>query len=273
MPNIRFWPAATLVFSLALASSSRAETPPEPAPPAAAAHSGVEQLNTVTREQAGADQAAQASQQRINTLDDETQRLLSEYRRALADTESHNAYAAQLSRQVESQKAELADLQRQLDEVETTARSITPLQQRMLATLKRFVELDLPFLIEERNARIATLEEMMGWADVSISEKYRRIVEAYQVEMDYARTIEAYEGKLGTQQDARTAKFLRLGRVTLLYQTLDGRETGYWDATSQGWVIDNRYAHSFKQGVAVALKSSAPEMILAPIPAPVEAKS
>ncbi len=113
----------------------------------------------------------------------------------------------------------------------------------------------------------------MNRADVSISEKYRRIVEAYQVEMDYGRTIEAYEGKLGGSDDARTAKFLRIGRVSLLYQTLDARETGYWDAQARKWVVDNHYAHSFKQGVAVAQKISAPEMLLAPVPAPVEAKS
>ena len=43
----------------------------------------------------------------------------------------------------------------------------------------------------------------MTRADVTISEKYRRIVEAYQVEMDYGRTIEAYEGKLASTAATR----------------------------------------------------------------------
>ena len=118
-----------------------------------------------------------------------------------------------------------------------------------------------------------SLEEMMNRADVSISEKYRRIVEAYQVEMDYGRTLETYEAKLGVGSEDRTARFLRIGRVSLLYQTLDGRETGYWDSQAHRWVVDNDYAHPFKQGVAVAQKLSAPEMLLAPVPAPVEARS
>ena len=81
----------------------------------------------------------------------------------------------------------------------------------------------------------------MDRADVTISEKYRRIVEAYQVEMDYGRTIEAYEGELASEGgDPRTVQFLRVGRVTLLYQTLDGRETGYWDADRKAWVVDDR---------------------------------
>ena len=86
--------------------------------------------------------------------------------------------------------------------------------QKMLDTLEQFVALDVPFLLEERSEpRRELLEEMMARADVTLSEKYRRIVEAYQVEMDYGRTIEAYEGKLGDGDDARTVQFLRVGRV------------------------------------------------------------
>jgi len=266
--------AVTLALAAMLVGGSAGAQSVPPAPAAAAGPSPIEKLDAVTKERVEADKSAQASQQRINTVDDETQKLLSEYRRAVADTESHAAYAAQLSRQIESQNEELADIQRQLDEIETTSRSITPLQQKMLETLEQFVQLDVPFLLDERSARIATLEEMMNRADVSISEKYRRIVEAYQVEMDYGRTLEAYEAKLGGGGgEDRTARFLRIGRVSLLYQTLDGHETGYWDAQARRWVVDNGYAHSFKQGVAVAQKLSAPEMLLAPVPAPVEAKS
>jgi hypothetical protein len=114
---------------------------------------------------------------------------------------------------------------------------------------------------------------MMNRADVTISEKFRRIIEAYQVEMDYGRTIEAYEGKLGEAADARTVQFLRVGRVGLLYQTLDGKETGYWDARQKTWVVDNNYGHSFVEGIAVARKTRAPEMLILPVPAPKEAKS
>jgi hypothetical protein len=165
-------------------------------------------------------------------------------------------------------------MDRQLAEIETTSREVLPLMQNMLDTLEQFVALDVPFLREERTHRVATLREMMGRADVAISEKYRRIVEAYQVEMDYGRTIEAYEGQLdGTGGDTRTVQFLRVGRVTLLYQTLDGNETGYWDAAGKQWVVANEYAHGFEEGVAVAKKARAPEMLIVPVPAPSEGRS
>jgi hypothetical protein len=200
--------------------------------------------------------------------------MLAEYRRALSDTESYENYVDQLETQVRSQQDELVEMDRQLEEIETTSREVLPLMQNMLATLDQFVALDVPFLLEERTNRVALLEQMMGRADVAISEKYRRIVEAYQVEMDYGRTIEAYEGELpGEGGEARTVQFLRVGRVTLLYQTLDGAETGYWDVDQKGWVVDEAYAHAFKEGTAVAKKIRAPEMLIVPVRAPEEVPS
>ncbi|MBI5506199.1 MAG: DUF3450 domain-containing protein [Deltaproteobacteria bacterium] len=259
--------AAPTAAATATAPAQAAPLSVAPQPPSA------EKLERAGAEQIGTDKEAHASQERINNLDDEIQKLLSEYRRALADAESHAAYADQLAAQIASQNGELSAIQAQLDEVEATARAVTPLQQRMLETLKQFVALDVPFLLEERTKRVATLEEMMTRADVTISEKYRRILEAYQVEMDYGRTIEAYEARLGDRTEDRTARFLRVGRVSLLYQTLDGHETGYWDAQKKDWVVDNHYAHAFKEGVAVAQKLRAPEMLVVPVPAPREAKS
>jgi hypothetical protein len=266
-----------LACAIALgAATAGAQDAPAAQPVAPPAPKGpppeMERFGAVVQAQLAMDQEAQASQQRIDSLDDETQKLLAEYRKAVADAESYTTYANQLEVQVKSQQEELANIQRQLLEVETTSREITPLMQKMLSTLEQFVALDIPFLQEERSKRVTTLKEMMDRADVTISEKYRRIVEAYQVEMDYGRTIEAYEGKLGGNDD-RTVQFLRVGRVALLYQTLDGGETGYWDAEKKTWVVDDGYAAHFKEGVAVAKKARAPEMLIVPVLAPKEAKS
>jgi hypothetical protein len=239
-----------------------------------AAGAQAEKLERALEEQREIDQAARASQGKVGDLDDETQKLLAEYRRALTDAESYTTYAKQLEVQVQSQQEELAEMDRQLAEIETTSREVLPLMQNMLDTLEQFVALDVPFLLEERSKRVGTLKQMMNRADVAISEKYRRIVEAYQVEMDYGRTIEAYEGELASEGgDPRTVQFLRIGRVTLLYQTLDGRETGYWDAERKAFVMDSDYGHGFEEGVGVAKKARAPEMLIVPVPAPVEEPS
>jgi len=231
-----------------------------------------EKLRAVVGEETKALNEASASQERIDRLDDDTQKLLAEYRQVTAETESLKTYNDQLAAQVPSQAQELASLEKQLQDVETTQREVLPMMQRMLETLDRFVQLDVPFLGQERQRRIANLKEMMDRADVTVSEKYRRIVEAYQIEMEYGRTLEAYEGKLGDAEDARAVQFVRVGRIALLYQTLDRKETGYWDAGKKDWVVDDSYRHAFTHNLEVAKKMGAPDLLVVPVPAPQEVK-
>jgi Protein of unknown function (DUF3450) len=138
----------------------------------------------------------------------------------------------------------------------------------MIDTLDQFVQLDTPFLLEERTKRVAGLKQMMQRADVSSSEKYRRILEAYQIETEYGRTIEAYDGKLGEGDAAKTVEFLRIGRVALLYQTPDGKETGYWDADGKKWVEDDGYGSETRQAIRIAKKEGAPDLLWVPVHAP-----
>lgn len=225
-------------------------------------------VSSAINEQVRAEQAAQRSQQKVAQLDDESTAMLSEYRQAIAESQSLKAYTEQLAATVRSQQGEIQTKVREIAEIETTAREVLPMMTRMLATLDEFIRLDVPFLPEERSRRIQTLKEMMDAADVSVSEKYRRLVEAYQIETEYGRTLESYQGKIGE----RTVDFLRVGRVALLYQTLDGRETGYWDIQTQEWVVDNGYRESVKGGIKIARKQSAPDFLIVPVSAPKEAQ-
>jgi chromosome segregation ATPase len=227
-----------------------------------------DKVSAVVGEQTKTEEAARASQKRVTQLDEEATGMLGDYRQALVEAQSLKAYTDQLGAQVKSQNDEIAGMTSQIADIETTSREVLPMMTKMLDTLEQFVKLDMPFLPDERNNRIATLKEMMTRADVSLSEKYRRIVEAYQVEMEYGRTIEAYEGKVGD----KTVQFLRTGRVALLYQTLDGKETGYWDVNAKKWVIDSSYNDSITAGLKVAKKQAAPDFIKVPVPAPKEIK-
>lgn len=228
-------------------------------------------FETIVQAQVAADKDAIESQKRINEYDDQSKDMLTKYNTLVAEAESMNNYSDQLALQVKDQNDAVASYNQQLIDIENTAREVMPMMQRMLDQIDRFVQLDLPFLLDERRDRIQKLKDVMGKADVAISEKYRRIVEAYQIELDFGRTLESYEGKLQGDSAGRTVKFLRIGRVALLYQTLDGEETGYWDADKKGWVVDNHYREGMRAGVSVALKEGAPELIEAPVRAPQDA--
>jgi seryl-tRNA synthetase len=223
-------------------------------------------VNAVISEQVKAEEAARASQKRVEQLDEETTKMLADYRQMTAEAQSLKGYNEQLATQVKSQEEQLNDMTGQLTQIETTSREVLPMMTKMLSTLEQFVALDVPFLQEERANRVGQLKDMMARADVSTSEKYRRLVEAYQIEMEYGRTLEAYEGKI----EDKTVDFLRAGRVSLMYQTRDGKETGYWDAAAKQWKKDADYHEVMKAALKVAKKQSAPDFIAVAVPAPKE---
>lgn len=234
---------------------------------------GAQTIEGATNAQVAVDQAASASQNRINDTIDKTQDAAGKYAQSVAEAESMEKYNKQLGEQVKEQEQEMVSIEKQLLDIETTNREVQPLMQKMVDSLSQFVALDVPFLLEERTNRVKSLQELMPRADVSISEKYRRIIEAYQIELEYGRTLDAYEGIIGEGADARTVDFVRLGRVALMYQTLDGAETGYWDAQQKKWIVDNSYAHAVSEARRVAKKDGAPDLLTVPVPAPQEVRS
>lgn len=227
---------------------------------------------TIETGQAG-NRAAAAAQAEIEAVSDETDRLANDYRRALQETDSLRLYNKQLQELIDSQGGEIASLERQIRDIDVVERRITPLMADMIDVLEKFVELDVPFLPKERHERIEGLRAMMKRADVSLSEKYRRLMEAYQIENEYGRTIEAYRATLDAFGTSRTVDFLRLGRVVLLYQTLDTEESGRWDAEKKIWVkLGDEYRRPIQQGLRIARKQTAPDLVRVPVSAPEDAK-
>ena len=208
-------------------------------------------------------------QNRVNALDDETRAMLNEYRQTMSQITDLGAYNEQLERLVATQRVELADYERQFQEIEITKRRILPLIVRMIEVLGEFVTIDIPFLETERSMRIAELNNLMERPEVPTSEKYRRTTEAYQIELEYGHTIEAYEGEMDVDGEARTVNFLRYGRLGLYYMTLDGLEIGYWDTDQDRWLqLDDEYRQSLDRAIRIARKQLPPDLTRLPVPAP-----
>ncbi len=226
-------------------------------------------LDEILDERSERNDAAAAAQKEIDQLSDETDDLAAKYRTALTQIDSIRIYNEQLRGLIGSQRDELASLQDQLDRVEVVGRSVTPLMLRMIDALEATVELDLPFLLEERTERIAELRALMTRAAVSSSEKYRMIMEAYQTENEYGRTIEAYRSTLQRGDREIKVDFLRFGRIALVYQTLDGKEAGVWNHREKRWEpLDASYRTPIREGLRIARKQAAPDLIRLPLPVP-----
>ena len=213
------------------------------------------------------------SQKKIDRLSDQAQKALAEYRSATRQTETLKTYTSHLRELVKSQTEEKISLQQQLEEIETTQQEIVPLILRMLDSLERFIQLDLPFLPGERQQRLSLLKDMVVRADVTNAEKFRRIMEAYQIENDYGKTIEAYRADLDIKGNTSSVDFLRMGRVALYYQRLDGSETGLWNRETKAWeTLPSSYRNAIRSGLRIARKETAPDLIIIPVPAAESAK-
>ncbi len=211
---------------------------------------------------------AQHSQQRIDQLDDATREALNRYRHAVQQKDQLAEYNKQLAEMVESQRGELEGLQAQLATIEETQAEVLPMLQRMLSSLEQFIELDVPFLEDERADRLAQLKALMIRPEVTVAEKYRRVLEAYQIESDYGRTLEAWRGSLEVDGSERVVEFLRLGRLMLFYQTLDGHIQGYWDTATRQWQpLPASYNRTLQQGLDMARQQQTPALLRLPLPA------
>lgn len=211
-------------------------------------------------------QTAQSSQKRVERLDDASQAMLEEYSNTLAKAKALEGYNAQVSELVVAQHQELVSYQEQLDELQDTEAAVIPQMRRMVEVLAEFIEADVPFLPHERADRLAALQELMPRADVSMAEKYRRILEAYQIESDYGYTLEAWRGELGAGTEQRSVEFLRIGRLMLYYQTPNGHESGYWNAQTRSWqTLDNSVRRPLQKAIAMARQQKTADWLELPI--------
>ena len=228
-------------------------------------------LKKVYKTQSASQKTAKKSQVKINNLDDETQKLVQEYRLTLKKIYNTKKYNQQLRDFIKKQKEEMISVRKQIEQVKDTGKDILPLIDRMAESLEQFIKLDKPFLLEERLSRIADLKKIIKRSDISVSEKYRRLLDIYEIENEYGTTISAYKGKQTIKNKELTVEFLRVGRVSLMYQSLDKKHNAYWNDMKKEWVkLPRTYKDSLSKGLLIAKKQMAPDLLKVPVQPPSE---
>lgn len=216
---------------------------------------------------------ARDSQKRIDRLAQETDDLTQQFKqqnRLIADLRMYNA---QLEKQVGAQLKVVTDLEESIEQVTVIERQIQPLISRMLDALEQFVQLDKPFRVEERMARIAMLRDNQDRADISVSEKFRQVLEAYKIEAESGRFLDTYKDTLNVNGVDREVNILQVGRISLMYQTTDTKLAGAWDAVQGAWVpLDDSYRNTILKGFRIVRKQASLDIINVPVQAPEAAK-
>jgi len=217
---------------------------------------------------------AQKSQARVDKIVDSSQARLVEYRSLLKQVDGLKVYNKQISTQIASQLTLIDKFEESTAQVAIIERQMLPLILKMVERLGQFVDLDLPFHEQERAERILFLEENLERADVDISEKFRQILEVYQIEDEYGRKIDSYSQIITIDGQEQDVNVLRVGRVVMVAQTKDTKLSAYYDRTSKKWIaLDNgSYRNPIKNGIKMANKQASISVMTLPIPAPEVAK-
>jgi hypothetical protein len=214
------------------------------------------------------------SQERIDQLDERTQQLLGDYRANLNQLEQLTRYNASQQRQVEAQEREMDSLRRDIDNIAALQRAVQPLMEDMVDALAQLVEADVPFLLDERRERVERLQRAMDDPGRTPAQRYRMVIEAYQIENEYGRTIEAYRGDI--EVDGRlyeNVEFLRIGRVSLTFRTDDDEVLKRFDTRTGGWVdLDSSFLPDLKTGSRIAREQIPPDFMYIPTTAPRDAE-
>lgn len=211
--------------------------------------------------------ASASSQQKIDGSAAAAIALRAEIEQLQQETDNLTVYRDHLASLVTSQEDELASLQQQISEIGQTRQGIVPLMYQMLDGLEATIIQDKPLRLAARQARLAKLRALMPRADVSDAEKYRRILEAYQIEMDYGSKLGVYQQRIQLSEgDSITAEILYLGRVSLLARNLSASQYWSWDQQQRQWqALDSSENANIDTAYQLARQQIAPTLLTLPV--------
>lgn len=211
------------------------------------------------------EQAAR-SQQKVNQAADASRKMLDEYRQLMLDTDYFQAQQKHLTQSLQQQQDRKALLLRQLDQIKTTEKRLTPLLGSMVHALERFVVLDLPFHHQQRIDSVLLLRERVQDVSLPLADRFQLVLEAFQIELEYGNTLEAYREQIQWQGELLSVECLRVGRTALYFLTPNAEITGYWHRASRQWrPLPQDYTRALRDGIRVARGQLAPKLLPLPV--------
>ncbi|MFL2691011.1 MAG: DUF3450 domain-containing protein [Gammaproteobacteria bacterium] len=223
------------------------------------------ELNQILVENADNINLSEESQQEVDTLAVEKDSLLAEWKVVVKQVEGLKIYNEQKRRQIKAQEERLVTLEEQTRQVVVIQRQIPPLMQRMADSLEQFVNLDAPFSLNERLKRVTQVRATLLDPRVTASEQVRQVLEAYNIEREYGRTIETYEDSIVLDGEEKVVNILRIGRLALMYQLKDQSEAGIWNAQSNSWEEVSGYRLPARDGIRMASKTAPLDLLAVPV--------
>jgi regulator of replication initiation timing len=206
------------------------------------------------------------SQAKIDSIYEQTQDLLGEYRNVIDEAEVLRGYNDHVQRMVDDQQANLVSLQEQIDGIDEFKQGVVPLMYKMIDSLDKFIELDVPMNIESRKERVAKLRGVMNDSNVTTSEQFRLVLEAYEIEASYGTIFDAYQAEIDLGGRSLTADFVHVGRVAFVAQSLDAKNSWLWNNETRAWEeLGDEYIKPITDTIRMARKQLPKDLTKLPV--------
>ncbi|WIO74451.1 DUF3450 domain-containing protein [Porticoccaceae bacterium LTM1] len=213
-----------------------------------------------------------ASQKRIDKIAEQTDNIAVDFDTVNKQIESTRLYNETLELQIAHQERQMANIRKNIDNVQETQREMPPLTIRMVDAVENYIQLDLPFRLDERRNAVEQLRNDIGRSDMTVAEKFRRVLEVYKYELEYGAvgSLDTYSQEIEIDGVVKQVDILRLGRVALCYQTKDKEHTGVWDQDNRQWVeLDaGTYRSAVANAIRIAKKTATRDILTLPVKAP-----
>lgn len=211
--------------------------------------------------------SSQIAQQRIDKEAQQILELQNQIEQAKASLSNLSVYRDHLTQLVHSQESEKQALDIQITQIEATRQGIIPLMYQMLNELERILNSDLPIRFKTRTERLHQLNALMVRADISEAEKFRRLLEAFQIEMDYGYKMGTYQQAITLNDGSkRVVEQLHIGRVILIARSIDRKHAWLWSQDSQAWLMmASEQISDVNLAFDIANKNKTPQLLRLPL--------
>ncbi len=133
-----------------------------------------------------------------------------------------------LERAVDAEREAIDELAQRIRSLQESEAGLVPLLDTMLATLERVIDADLPFDVTARKAAVARTRADLSRHDLTLADRYTRVLSAWLSEIRLGYTTESATRQLMVNGQSRVVDVVRVGRLALYYVTADGAECGLW---------------------------------------------
>jgi len=211
-------------------------------------------------------QTHQLSQKELDEWEKERLTLKKQYEMLTKQNDLLTDKSKHLKIQVDSQNALNEKLTRLEKESLRISKEIGPFIDDLNNQMNTFIASDLPFLIDERKNRLSRLNSVLEDSEVSIAEKFRKIMEVLFIEAEYGNTIEVYQDKILFNKENVLGNIFRLGRISLFFLSLDQKNAAYFNVGSKKWTaLDPYFIPEIQAAIEIGKKRRPVELLCLPL--------